>query len=475
VNAGLVGGVLAVNAVYVAVGLCLLSFVLRGGGLAMLASYSGLALLFGAGACGVALSIAAVAGATVGLGAFWAAAAALALGGLAAGRRFPRRRETPAARSEPLWGDALAAAAAAALAALACFALVGGFRSSPWLDDVWGFWIPKGMVLGSHGLVTPLWTGSEGIQFSNPDYPLWWSIVTTTSLRFVGGVDLHAVNAQLAVLVLAFVAAVARLLWGHVRPWVLWTGLALLAAMPELFRQAQGGGADVPLALYLTLFCLTGVMWLLGAGPVALVSAALSAAAAFQIKSEGAPQLVVLALVLSLVALRSGWRRLGWLWGAVGAGAALAAPWFAWRSSHDVSGDFTLSRSFDASYLSSRTARIGPAADALRDALLTPRHWLVAVPLLVVLALVVAVRERDVLWLVVPLAVGIDFLFWIWVNWSDPLDLSYRLTNSAYRVIDAAALLSAAFAPLLAEQALSPARAGARRAPARAPAATAAP
>jgi hypothetical protein len=162
----------------------------------------------------------------------------------------------------------------------------------------------------------------------------------------------------------------------------------------------------------------------------------------------------VLTLVVSLLGFHAGLRRTLALWAGVAVGYALAVPWFAWRSSHGVSGDFTLARAFDLSYLSDRTERIGPSADALRHDLLSPRSWLVAVPLVVGLALLVSVRERSLLWLVVPCLVGVDFLFWIWVNWSDPLDLGYRLSNSAYRVVDTAALLSAAFVPLLAERAI---------------------
>jgi len=452
----LVAGVAGLNSVYLVVGYCLLTPFLRRG-VASAASYAGVALLIGAGWTGVLLCIAAVAGATTGVLTFALVAAGVAGAGLLSRRlvRRPPATPEPAARQQRPWEDVVATAAAAGLVAIAGFALVGGFRSSPWLDDTWGWWVPKGLVLSSHGLVPGLWQGSWGFIWISPDYPLWWSSLSALDLRFVGGIDLRAIDAQLTILVLAFLGALARLLWGHVRPWLLWPGLALVAAMPELFRQAQGGGGDVPLAVYLALYCVCAVLWLVRRDPLVLVGAFTFAAAAVQIKSEGAPQLLVLTAVVSLLGLRAGLRPLLRLWSAVPVALALAAPWFAWRSTHHVHGDFALGRALDPSYLSSRTSRVRPAVHALGEHLISPRQWILAVPLLVALALLVALRERSWPPLVLPLVVAVDFFFWVWVNWSDPQDLHYRLSTSAYRVVDTAALVSAAFVPLVAERLVS--------------------
>src|SRR5207244_3457189 len=206
------------NSVYLVVGYCLLTPFLRRG-VASAASYAGVALLIGAGWTGVLLCIAAVAGATTGVLTF----ALVAAGGAGAGllsRRLVRRPPAtpePAARRQRPWEDVVATAAAAGLVAIAGFALVGGFRSSPWLDDTWGWWVPKGLVLSSHGLVSGLWQGSWGFIWISSDYPLWWSSLSALDLRFVGGVGLRAIDAQLRIPVLAFLGALARLLLGHVR------------------------------------------------------------------------------------------------------------------------------------------------------------------------------------------------------------------------------------------------------------------
>jgi hypothetical protein len=142
------------------------------------------------------------------------------------------------------------------------------------------------------------------------------------------------------------------------------------------------------------------------------------------------------------------------LWAAVGGALALAAPWFAWRSAHGIHGDFTLGRALDVAYLSDRTERVRPALDALRHNLLTPRDWLLAVPLLAALAAAAAVRRRSAFLLVPLVLVVADYAFWVWVNWADPLDLVYRLSTSGYRVVDTAALIAAAFTPLVAERVL---------------------
>ena len=89
-------------------------------------------------------------------------------------------------------------------------------------------------------------------------------------MRFVGSIDLRAVDGQLAFLLIGFFASAARLLWGRVRLSILFPALLVIASAPEFLRQAQGGDADVPLAIYLSLALLAAVGWLALRSPFAL-------------------------------------------------------------------------------------------------------------------------------------------------------------------------------------------------------------
>ena len=122
-------------------------------------SYAGVALLVGAGSVGVALCMLAPTGIRIGPAGlrgdppwFWRRRASVA------GRRFrldanPRSATPPATVA----GDVIVTVSAFALVAILGFALVGGFRSSPWLDDTWYFWLPKGRALDLLGLTPRLW------------------------------------------------------------------------------------------------------------------------------------------------------------------------------------------------------------------------------------------------------------------------------------------------------------------------------
>ncbi len=466
----LVLGVIGLDLALLALGFCLLSPFLKGLGPRVAASYAGVALLAGAAAAGVTLSAIAVAGLPTGPPAFGVAAGALAALGLLAGR-LAARRDVPLAirpagptAAAPLLLDLVAAGAALLVAAICAFALVGGFRSSPWLDDAWSFWLPKGLTLAQGGVDARLWAPSPGyVQFTNPDYPLWWSILAALATKFTGAVDLRAVNGQLAIFAVAFVAAAARLLWGLVRPWLLWPSLLLVVAAPEFFRQAQGGGADIPLAAYLALFVVCGALWLVRREPYTLVLAFLFGAAAASIKNEGVPQLLLFAAIVGIAGLQAGLRLVGLLWGAAVASILASAPWLVWRIAHDVPSEFALARLSPANLLD-RTERVQPTVDALRTHLLSPREWLASVVLMAVLAVAAVALTRRPLFLLPPILVGAGFLFWVYVYWADTLDLQYRLRDSSYRVVDGLVLVACVSVPVLAEHVV-----GRRGAPATGP------
>jgi len=262
-----------------------------------------------------------------------------------------RLHASPAAPSRPRAGQRETVAETAVLAvvvAIAVAALVGGFRSTPWLDDVWGIWVPKGVALDRLGLDARLFAPSNTFEtFGVLHYPLWWSSLTGLDLRFVGRVDLRAVNAQCTLLVLGFLGSIARVLWGHVRPWLLGGSLLLIAASPELFRHAQGGLADVPVALYLALCTICAVAWILGGRGFHAALVAVFGATAVQIKTEGLPELLIIAAFALLLAWRVEVSRVVALGAAFAIAVVSAAPWLAWRAAHGVRDEIPPPRAFD--------------------------------------------------------------------------------------------------------------------------------
>ena len=414
----LVPGVLVVNGAFLAAGYALL------GPTRWRPSWAGVALLVGAGSVGSLVFFATILGLHASLAVAATVTAALVGGGLLFWRRNPEQ-VTPS-QGRPI--SALTAAAFGVVAAVCLVGVVGGFRSAPWLDDVWGIWLPKGLALWHHGLDERLFAPSGVyVTFGVPDYPLWWSVVTSLDVQAVGGLDVRVVCAQLALLTVAFVGAAARLLWDCVRPPVLAGSLLLLALSPELWRHVQGGVADLPLAIYLALAVVAAARWLRTREPFLLALAGLALAVALQIKTEALVEVAALVVVGALFA-----RRLLWL----GLALVAALPWLAWRWLHDVPSRAELDLT--------RVERLPDAARAVAEHLFDPTEWLVIVPLAIVLALIA--RNPKAL-----LAPGALLAVVLVAYWIDRDEIGYVLATSAYRVIDPVVLSAAVLIPLLAE------------------------
>lgn len=458
----LVLGVVGFNAVLLATGYGVLAASLERRPARSWPTYAGVALLVGAAVVGVGVVLATIAGFTAGvptLGAVVALAVALGL----VHRAFApgRWRRRVAAPDPPLRAPssrmerAVTIVAGFGVAAIAGLALVGGFRSSPWLDDVWGIWLPKGVALGSLGLDPRLFAESgRFVSFEVADYPLWWPVVLELDMRFVGDIDLRAANAQLTILALAFVAAAARLLAGWVRPWLIACALLLLTASPEFLRHMQGGIADLPLAIYLALTALCLAGWVTSRDAFYLPLAAISGAAALAIKAEGLPLLLVVVAVSLLVALVHARPALPGLLLASSAALATALPWIAWRRAHGVESQVALADAVSPAYLADRAERVGPSAETLLRHLFDPTEWLLVVPLLLALAVTAARARPRVVWLAPTLLLVAGYAFWVWAYWAESEDLGYLLSTSAYRAVDSLVLSAWIFVPLLGEAVL---------------------
>lgn len=455
----LVVGVSSLNVLLLAAGYCALAGPLWGRGVGCWISYAGVAFMVGAGLVVTGVFFAYIAGAPNGALALAAAVVVVVSAGIGVAAASPRWRAWSAVPSSPPRECTRAAAIAetaafTALVAVAVILLVGGFRSSPWLDDIWGIWVPKGRTLDRIGLDQRLFApNGTYLSFGVLHYPLWWSSLTGLDLRFVRSVDLRAVAAQDTLLLLGFLGASARLLWTHVRPWLIGGSLLLVAALPELARHARGGLADLPVGAYLALCGLAAFSAIASTGGFRLLLVAAFGATALQIKSEGMPQLALLGAFSLVVAWRMRPRLLSGLTAAWAVVAASAVPWQAWLRVHHVHPEETVPflRAVDPSYLMERAGRFGPAADTLGHHLVNRHEWLLLVPLSLVLAAELAVIERQLRWLSPVVVLGSLYMFWIWVYWTHPDRLEYIIDTSSYRVIDGAILLTGLSIPLLAE------------------------
>jgi hypothetical protein len=456
--AQLVGGILWLNFVFLLVGYCGLSAFLRGRSAADWASFAGIALFVGAGLVGLALSILVVVGLRSSLPVFGATAGMLAALGLAAGVIRPQSttRATSGARDGRIASEAarwLAAANGGAIVAMCCVVLVAGFRSSPWLDDAWTFYLPKGIELSRGGLDERLFVpNSNFAAFTSPDRPLWWSIIGGLDVSAVGHVDLRAINGQMAVLYVAFAAAITRLLWVHVRRAILLPAVLLALAAPELTAQIQSGGADLPLAFFLALGLLAAALWLTGPEPLLFFVFVVCTATALSTKNEA----TILVVGFLVVGACFAWAQWGRRYLLIIGGAALAfatlTPWLAWTRLHGVSNAGIGPSELNPVHLWHTRDRVEPALRAVTHQMLEPRRWFAAVPLLIGASLAVAVRERRLAWLGPPAMVGVGLFLLVWIYWAASVELTFWLDTSAYRVVDSIVLAAAVALPLVAER-----------------------
>jgi hypothetical protein len=455
----MIAGVAALNGIFLAVGYCLLASALRGLPVLVWPTFAGLALLIGAASSVVTLCMLAVFGLRTDLATFTGVAGTLAAAGMLPAMLFPDRRLSPirfrSVTPEHRRLGAIVGSAVGTFVAGVCAATVfAAFRSSPWLNDAYNFWLPKGLLLSAHGLDERLLIGSDLlIGFPHPDYPLWWSIVGGLEMG-LGGRDLRALNAEIAILLTAFIASIARLLWGRVRTPILWVALAALVVSPELLRQTQSGGADVPLAVYLAIGVLAAALWLTTGEGFFVGIAAVGAGAAASIKVEGTPQLVVLVVLPTLLVLPIVRRRGAVLLAALATGWATSVPWLVWRALHDVPSDFSLRNALDPGYLVDRVARLGPSAEAVAGNLVG-RDWPLIVPIFFALTILGFLLERHALWLVPAGVFGACFGFWVWTYWAGSIRLDWWLATSAYRVVDSLLLATAVMIPLMADRLVS--------------------
>jgi hypothetical protein len=411
--------------------------------------HAGLALVAGWAAVGIAESTALVLGAPLNRWVVSLLALAIAAGGVLLGRRVQGRRLPIVSDSGP--GAWLAVAGASVvlvqLAALLRRALGDG---APLQWDAWGFWLPKARSLVEFGGLDTAVGGFT--SFANPGYPPLVPALDASAFAFMGNTTASPLALQEWVLAAAFFGALASLLAVRVRPAILWPCLALLALLPTFTALIGSSLGDEPMLLLLGLGGCCSALWLLERDGRYAALAGLFLAAAALAKNEGLPIALVLAGTTLAVAAAGRPRGRSLLAPALVLLAPVAAvvPWRLWLRINDVplSPDYRLANALHPAYLSARFDRLSYAAGKLPGYVFGPGHWLLAVPLMLVAALLVAPRRPalSILALAPVIAVPAGLLVVYWIGFP-PVD--WYVATSAERGAASAVVLSAVFLPLL--------------------------
>jgi hypothetical protein len=443
-------GLLGLDLGFLAVGAALLAGIglVRTAGDAV--RYSGLALVLGWATTGVAVSLALMVGLELTVPTVLVIWAALAGASLVLALRVPARTETVA--SEPSFAGRVAALNGGALLVALLLALFLRVQASGYLHpDVWGFWLPRAKTIFHTG---ELDTGLSGYtSFTHPEYPPFAPSSDAIAFRFMGRDDVLLLPVQHWVLFVAFLAALAGLLAGRVRPAFLWPALASIALLPTLSRLVGSLLADEPLA---ELFALAGVcaaLWLLDRDWRHAAVCGVLLAALTLTKNEGLMLGLVLVAVLAVVTAGRPWRTLV----PLAAVAALAvAPWRAWHSANDVRDDSAhrLGDLFDPGFLWGRIDRLEITVREFLQYVLDPGRWLLAVPLALLLAALLA-RRRPALAGLCAGTLVFAFLAYVAIFWISEPAIWFYLDASAWRLSAHLAVFAAALAPLLAAEAVS--------------------
>jgi len=444
-------GIVVLDAIYLAVG----AATLFGLGIARtaraLALHAGLALLVGWAVLGTVASLLLIAGLAAAVWQIVLAAALLTAAAPALGRRID-------ARPARLVGDAsgwqtwFAVAGAAALLVYLEALFWRSRYAQPTEWDVWSFWLPKAKsIVYFDGLDTSV---GGFTSFANSDYPPFAPAVESLAFRFAGEVRTDVLPMQHWILAVGFFGALAVLLARRVPPWILWPSLALLALMPSFTRLVGSSLADEPLSMAVALAGVCGALWLLEDDPRLAAVAGVFLVAATLLKNEGLLYAVLLAVLLGVLARR---RRVRVPLALLAAVVLAIVPWKLWLSANDIAG----TKSYDPAdllrpgYLADRSDRLWTALNDVPAYFLSWDAWLVAVPLALALAFAL-LRRRPELGAFVLGAVGIAFGGNLVVYWVSREPIHWYITTTADRTSATAAVLSAAFVPLLAAESLRP-------------------
>jgi hypothetical protein len=439
-----VTGLLAANALFLAIGVGLLPLLRIAGTRDELIARLPLAYMVGVAASGIVCAHLALIDVPVGLVELVLFAAAVLFFGLRRVRAVPEARGSEPQTSDPAWSRVVGGAALALCLVLLVHAW-STYEIRPLLEwDGWAIWGTRARGLYEFGGATgPVFTSDAYLPLQ---HPLLLPALEAVDFRAMGVHDPTLVHVQLALLAFGFLTAFVGLLRERVPSFILGlVALALLAAEPVL-KQLSTNLADVPLA-FLAALGLAGVgRWLATDETWALTAGALFLGAATLTKSEG----LFFALAALLALAVTAWPR----WRSVAAAAAavvlIVLPWRLYVAIHDLPlVEYRFRDALSPSYLSDHSDRVGPAIRGLGGEIFTLQWGLL--PLVFAAALVAAVAARRyavaafaVLWTVLSFA-GLVLVYWI-----SQIPIELALVWSGDRTVVTIVVGAAALSALLA-------------------------
>jgi hypothetical protein len=414
--------------------------------------HSGLALIAGWAALGILETLTLVLGGPIRWWVVVLLCLAVAAGGVAAGRRVPRRElRLVGERGWPAW----VAVAGAALVFVQLAALLRRALGSaaPLQWDAWAFWLPKAKsIIDFGGLDTSL---GGFTSFANPGYPPLVPALEASAFSFMGTTEATPLAFQHWIVAVAFFAAIWSLLSVRVRPAILWPFLAMLALLPTFTKLIGSSLGDEPLMLLFGVGGACAALWLLERDDRYAFLAGLFFAAAALAKMEGLGIALVLAGTLLLVSVLRRPRRVLVPMLLVLAPIVAVVPWRIWLRAEDVrvSPDYRLGDLLKPHVLGERSDRLTYALHHLPTHVFDPGRWLLAIPLLLVAAALAAPRrpELSALALAPVVAIPLGLLGIYWIGYP-PVD--WYVVTTADRVVATAAVLAVVFIPLLLTEAL---------------------
>ncbi|HEY5659247.1 MAG TPA: hypothetical protein VIR59_00555 [Gaiellaceae bacterium] len=416
--------------------------------------YAGLALVVGWCALGAAIVYALILGASLEVWQPILLTAALAAGALALGRVIRAGDDTLEGRERGPAQVCAVAAAALVVGYLALLGLHAALTTSPTGWDTWAFWLPRAKAIFSfHGLHPHLQGGFD--SFAHPEYPPLVPAIDATVFRFAGDASVLTLPFQDWLLATAFVAAAAAVLRRRVRPAVLWPALCLLVLAPQFGASIGEGYADPELARLIALAAVCGGVWVLERDGRLLAVTGILLVGASLTKREGLGLGLLLAVTLALAARVEGGR--GWARALLLVPVLIfaALPWQIWLHVERVAykPDYSLRTLFHPGYLSGRLGRLGIALERLPRIALSFDHWLLVLPLALLLAFLV-IGTRSSLAVLVLGAIGAGYLGLACVYWIGTLPVDWYMRTSASRVVASLVVLAGALTPLVAAELL---------------------
>jgi hypothetical protein len=443
-------GLLTLDALLLAAGLGVLAAVrLRGRGLPGL----GLALATGWATLGVICSLAVAAGLSLQIWQVTLFAAATA----AAGALFARRLPAATPPVAPELPGRLPRAVAVVGASVLAVALVAGLAraltataDTEW--DSWAFWTPKTLTLYYEG------SAAGFADLPSAEYPPLAPALDAVALRFAGDADPSLLVLQRYLVLAAALLGVGALLRRTVPAALVWPPLAMLALAPAVVRYFDSVLADPAVATMSALAGVAGALWLLERRPGPAMLAAVCAAAATLVKTDG---LLLAYLLVVFLALGGGFRRPRELALLAATPGAVLVPWKLWLARHDAplsSGDYDFGRVFDPGYLADRLDRLWFALREMAAIAFSVELWLLVLPLAIAAAVLAAPRRPALAALTLGWPVA-GFLGLAGVYWISPLPVEWYVDTSARRILLSVIVISASLLPLSLGQ-LAPAPVG---------------